>query len=78
MAGVSVAPYPYATYYGWDEETTIEFCLKQLDTLLHGQTTPEETAAELQALVEDNFDIILENIGLTHEDLDNPQRQPES
>jgi 4-aminobutyrate aminotransferase len=44
-AGIFVAPYPYAAYYGWDEETTIEFCLKQLDTLLHGQTTPEETAA---------------------------------
>jgi 4-aminobutyrate aminotransferase len=44
-AGIFVAPYPYAAYYGWDEETTIEFCLKQLDTLLHSQTTPEETAA---------------------------------
>lgn len=44
-AGIFVAPYPYAAYYGWDEETTTEFCLKQLDTLLHGQTTPEETAA---------------------------------
>ncbi|HBY08718.1 MAG TPA: aspartate aminotransferase family protein [Chloroflexi bacterium] len=44
-AGVFVAPYPYAYYYGWDEETTIDFCLKQIDTLLHGQTKPEETAA---------------------------------
>ncbi len=44
-AGVFVAPYPYAYYYGWDEETTTEFCLKQLDYLLHGQTPPDETAA---------------------------------
>jgi 4-aminobutyrate aminotransferase len=44
-AGVFVTPYPYAYYYGWDEETTIDFCLKQIDTLLHGQTKPDETAA---------------------------------
>ena len=44
-AGVFVAPYPYAHYYGWDEDTTTAFCLKQLDHLLHGQTPPDETAA---------------------------------
>ena len=44
-AGVFVAPFPYAYFYGWDEEETIEFCLKQLDLLLHGQTPPDETAA---------------------------------
>ena len=44
-AGVFVSPYPYAFYYGWDEEETTEFCLKQLDFLLHGQTPPDETAA---------------------------------
>jgi 4-aminobutyrate aminotransferase len=44
-AGVFVAPYPYSYYYGWDEEDTTEFCIEQLDTLMHGQTTPEETAA---------------------------------
>ncbi len=43
---------------------------------LEGTITPEETAAQLQALVENNFDAILEQIGLTHEDLDNPSRQP--
>lgn len=43
--GVFVAPYPYAYYYGWDEEQTTEFCLQQLDALLHGQTNPKETAA---------------------------------
>lgn len=44
-SGVFVAPFPYTHYYGWDEETTINFCLKQIDYLLHGQSKPEETAA---------------------------------
>jgi 4-aminobutyrate aminotransferase-like enzyme len=44
-AGVLVAPFPYSYYYGWDEETTIDFCLQQIDTLLHGQSKPDETAA---------------------------------
>ncbi|MBX2876591.1 MAG: aminotransferase class III-fold pyridoxal phosphate-dependent enzyme [Saprospiraceae bacterium] len=44
-AGIFVAPFPYSYYYGWDDDTTIEFCLKQLDLLLHGQTAPDETAA---------------------------------
>lgn len=43
--GVFVTPFPYTHYYGWDEETTIDFCLKQIDYLLHGQTKPNETAA---------------------------------
>ena len=42
---IFVAPFPYAYYYGWDEEQTVEFCLKQLDLLLHAQTAPDETAA---------------------------------
>ncbi len=44
-AGIFVTPFPYAYFYGWDEEETTEFCLKQLDFLLHGQTPPDETAA---------------------------------
>ena len=44
-AGIFVTPFPYAYFYGWDEEETTEFCLKQLDLLLHGQTPPDETAA---------------------------------
>ncbi len=43
--GVFVTPFPYAYFYGWDEEETTEFCMKQLDLLLHGQTSPGETAA---------------------------------
>ena len=42
---VFVTPFPYAYYYGWDEEETVEFCLKQLDLMLHSQTSPGETAA---------------------------------
>lgn len=42
---IFVTPFPYAYFYGWDEEETVEFCLKQLDLLLHSQTAPSETAA---------------------------------
>lgn len=44
-SGIFVAPFPYSYYYDWDEATTTEFCLKQLDLILHGQTAPDETAA---------------------------------
>jgi 4-aminobutyrate aminotransferase len=44
-AGIFVAPFPYAYQYGWDEQATVEFCKKQLDILLKGQTAPDETAA---------------------------------
>jgi 4-aminobutyrate aminotransferase len=42
---IFVAPFPYAYQFGWDEETAVDFCLKQLDLLLHSQTAPAETAA---------------------------------
>ena len=42
---IFVAPFPYAYYYGWDEETTTDFCLKQLDLLFKSQSAPDETAA---------------------------------
>jgi 4-aminobutyrate aminotransferase len=44
-AGVFVAPFPYSYHYGWDEDTTIDFCLRELDLLLKTQSAPEETAA---------------------------------
>jgi 4-aminobutyrate aminotransferase len=44
-SGVYVAPYPSSYYYGWDEEATIEFCLKELDLLFKTQSPPENTAA---------------------------------
>lgn len=43
--GVYVTPFPYSYYYGWDEEQTIEFAMKQLNTLVKSQTSPSETAA---------------------------------
>ena len=42
---IFVAPFPYSYYYGWDEQQTVEFCLQQLDLLLHSQSAPDETAA---------------------------------
>jgi len=44
-AGMFVAPFPYSYRYGWDAETTLKFCLKELKHLLKTQTGPEETAA---------------------------------
>jgi 4-aminobutyrate aminotransferase len=46
-SGVFVSPFPYSYRYGWDEETTLKFCLKELKHLLKTQTAPEETAAIL-------------------------------
>ena len=45
MAGVFVAPFPYAYRYGWDEQEAVDFCLRELDFLLATQTAPNETAA---------------------------------
>ena len=44
-SGIFVTPAPYAYFYGWDEKTTVDFCIKQLDLVLQGQTAPDETAA---------------------------------
>ncbi len=43
--GVFVAPFPYSYFYGWDDEETIEFCMKQLNLLVKSQTAADETAA---------------------------------
>lgn len=45
MGGVFVAPFPNAYRYGWDPETTVDFCLRELDQLLATQSGPDETAA---------------------------------
>jgi len=45
VPGIFVAPYPYAYYYGWDEDRTVEFCIRELKRLLKSQSAPEETAA---------------------------------
>ena len=46
-SGVFIAPFPYAYRYGWDPETTSQWCLKELRHLLYTQTAPSETAAVL-------------------------------
>jgi 4-aminobutyrate aminotransferase len=45
MAGVVIAPFPFAYRYGWDEHTATEFALRELDYLLASVSAPEETAA---------------------------------
>jgi 4-aminobutyrate aminotransferase len=45
MAGVHVAPFPYAYHYGWDEQTATMFCLRELDYLFATISAPNETAA---------------------------------
>ncbi len=45
MAGVFVAPFPYAYRYGWGIEEAVDFCLRELDFLFATQTAPNETAA---------------------------------
>jgi 4-aminobutyrate aminotransferase len=45
MAGVVIAPFPFAYRYGWDERTATEFALRELDYLLATVSAPDETAA---------------------------------
>ncbi len=45
VAGIFTSPYPYAYYYGWSEEETLRFAVRELEKLLVSQTSPEETAA---------------------------------
>lgn len=44
VPGIFCAPYPYAFNYGWDEQTTLDFSLRELKKLFKSQTAPEETA----------------------------------
>ncbi len=44
-SGIFVAPFPHAYYYGWDEQTTSDWCMNQLELLIKSQTAPGETAA---------------------------------
>jgi len=43
--GIHVTPFPHSYHYGWDEDKTIAFCMKELDRLVLSQSSPEETAA---------------------------------
>lgn len=44
-SGIYVAPFPYSYYYDWDEDSTVDFCLKQLELLFKTQSPAEQTAA---------------------------------
>ncbi|WP_111657426.1 aspartate aminotransferase family protein [Isoalcanivorax indicus] len=45
MAGVCFSPFPHTYRYGWSEEETVAFCLRELDHLFLTQSTPADTAA---------------------------------
>lgn len=44
VPGIFVAPFPYSYYYGWSDEETTRFCLRELRKLLLSQNSPQETA----------------------------------
>ncbi|HET7378112.1 MAG TPA: aminotransferase class III-fold pyridoxal phosphate-dependent enzyme [Anaerolineae bacterium] len=44
VAGIFVAPFPYAYQLGLSEAQTTEYCIHELKRLLNSQTAPEETA----------------------------------
>lgn len=44
VSGIYVTPYPYSFYYGWDDKTTVDFSVRELEKLLLSQTAPGETA----------------------------------
>ncbi|MCY4267380.1 MAG: aminotransferase class III-fold pyridoxal phosphate-dependent enzyme [Flavobacteriaceae bacterium] len=44
-AGIFIAPFPYPGDFGMDEQSTIDYCIDQLQHLLESQTDPSEVAA---------------------------------
>ena len=57
------------------EETKREWSI-MVQEFFAGKLTAEEFAEGYQALLEDNFDGLLEYLNLTHEDLDSPEKRP--
>jgi 4-aminobutyrate aminotransferase len=47
MGGVEFAPFPYAFRYGWSEEETVAFCLRELDRILITAAPARDVAAFL-------------------------------
>lgn len=43
--GIHVTPFPDSYRYGWTEKETVDFCVNELERLVLGQTSPDETAA---------------------------------
>ena len=48
MGGVHMAPFPYAYRYGWDLDTTIDFCLQELDYLFATRTARSRMRLDAQ------------------------------
>lgn len=44
VAGIHVAPYPYAYQLKMDDEAAVDYCLHELKRLLKSQSAPDETA----------------------------------
>jgi 4-aminobutyrate aminotransferase len=47
MGGTAFAPFPYAFRYGWSEDETVAFCLRELDRLLVTAAPAADVAALL-------------------------------
>ena len=43
--GIHVTPFPNSYQFGWDEATTVDFCMQELEKLVLAQPSPDETAA---------------------------------
>lgn len=57
------------------EETVREWSI-MVQEVFEGQRTPESFAEDYQALLEDNFDGLLEFLNIEPEDLDSPEKRP--
>ncbi len=44
VPGIFVTPYPYSFYYGWNDDETSRFAVRELERLFKSQTAPDETA----------------------------------
>ena len=63
MAGVFVAPFANRYRYGWSEQETTDFCLRELRHLLVMQTAPRETAAIIIEPVQGEGGYVLPSAG---------------
>lgn len=45
VSGIFYAPFPYSHRYGWGDDETVDFCIRELKHVLKAQTSPAETAA---------------------------------
>lgn len=55
MAGVCFSPFPHTYRYGWSEEETVAFCLRELDHLFLTQSSPSDTAAMIVEPVQGEY-----------------------